>query len=100
MKNKIIALALALMFTPVHADEPIYKLSCDGFVTVDFYDNGDLTINGVSYPIVRADNSGTLTYENGVEFVGEVDMTDRSLMIDNAVLHYEGRDRECHVTWQ
>ena len=57
---KVLALALAMLFTQARADEPIYKLSCDGFVTVDFYDNGDLTINGVNYPIVRADNSGTL----------------------------------------
>lgn len=96
---KVIALAIALMFTPVHADELIYQLKCDGFVTVDFYDDGDLTINGVDYPMVRADNSGTLTYENDVELVGEVDMSDRSLYIDDAVLHYEGRDRQCHVTW-
>lgn len=100
MKNKALAIALALMFTPVHADEPAYRLSCEGFVTVDFYDNGDLTINGVNYPIVSADNSGTLTYENDVELVGEVDRTEMAFIIDNAVLHYEGRARECHVTWQ
>lgn len=100
MKNKALAIALALMFTQAHADEPAYRLNCDGFVTVDFYDNGDLVINGVSYPIVRADNSGTLTYENDVEFVGEVDRAEMAFIIDNAVLHYGGRARECHVIWQ
>lgn len=97
---KVLALALAMLFTQAHADDLIYRLSCDGFVEVDFYDDGDLVINGIDYPMVRADNSGTLTYQNDVELVGEVDMSDRSLYIDNAILHYEGRDRECHVVWE
>lgn len=97
----VIALVAYAFILAEHAkaDEPVYKLQCDDFVEVSFYDNGDLNINGVDYPLTGTENRGqTLKYGMGVELTAK--RVGNQLMIDDAVLFYQRKDRQCHVTWE
>lgn len=90
-------IATVALFTPSVKAETVTTLDCEGFVKVKVMDNMDLEINGVSYPLMRSDNSGTTYYGGGVELVGVLRWNVWEL--NGSTLHYSGRDRLCYESF-
>ena len=74
---------------------PSIEFSCKGLRDVVFYDNGDLSINNKTFKLRSYPGSLVLEFDNKVYMSGKRDGD--NLMLDNAVIIYEGQKYQCRA---
>lgn len=74
---------------------PSIEFFCKGLRDVVFYDNGDLSINHKTFKLRSYPGSLVLEFDNKVYMSGKRDGD--NLMLDNAVIIYEGQKYQCRA---
>ena len=74
---------------------PSIEFSCKGLRDVVFYDNGDLSINNKTFKLHSYPGSLVLEFDNKVYMSGKREGD--NLMLDNAVIIYEGQKYQCRA---